>query len=160
MMIKRISVLAMLLFSISGSFAQIGATKKTIESYFPRSQWRSEHADGDYYTQEYRTGKYEITQIMYNKDSIAVAVTMACLDSSYTDKMIANYVQNNFPGFITHKIGANGAETYYLDTAKKALLMVKHTSIKPKSPIKSFSICNDMELINFWLLGVDLFKPE
>jgi hypothetical protein len=140
--------------------AQIGSKRSAIEAFLGKKQIFSQHMDGDYFTQEFRTGLKEITQVMYNKDSIAVALTIGTLDSSCTDSKIAEYLKNNFPGFTAHKIGANGVETYYLDTIKTALMMVRHTSIQAKAPITSFSLSNDPALINFWMTGVDWFKPE
>ncbi|MBS3914162.1 MAG: hypothetical protein KG003_06660 [Bacteroidetes bacterium] len=158
---KSILVFGLIFISVFNVCSgQIGAKRSVIEAYLGKKQIFSEHVEGDYFTQEFRTGKQEITQIMYNKDSIAVALTIGTLDSSITDILIADYLKNNFSGFAAHKIGANGVETYYLDTVKTALMMVKHTSLKAKSPIVSFSLCNDPDLINFWMTGVEWFKPE
>jgi hypothetical protein len=139
--------------------AQIGHLRSEIETFVGKSQILSTVKEGDYTTQQIRTGIREVTMVIYKGDT-AVMVAYGLKDSAYDERTVLLHRNNNIPDFQSHYTGADSTITYYVDTIRIQMLMVNHRDLKPKSPIVGISITNDPFLISLWLREVELIKQD
>ena len=140
--------------------AQIGSKLKSVISYTAGKNILKTEVQGAYIMQDIQTAQKELTTVIYNMDSMAVAISLQRTDTFFSVDEIEQYIKINTPEYKPERKAVVENVSYHWDTAHQVALIIHYESREKGLGITNFVLCKDQALITYWTKAVTAWVTE